>query len=87
MLCSDTAFGNLPWRHQVNPTWDEIRIGDLIEYDTATSGHVVVVVDKTNEYVKVTESGTNNKVLWGGQYFKWWLEQQPGYALWTRYPQ
>ena len=33
-----------------------------------------------------TESGTNNKARWGGQYFRWWLEEQPGYTLYTRYP-
>lgn len=87
MLCSDAAFGDLPWRRVDNPTWDQIRAGDLVRYSTAASGHVVVVVDKTDDYILVTESGSNNKVRWSGQYFKWWLEQQPGYAMWTRYPQ
>lgn len=87
MLCSDVAFGNLPWRYQTDPVWDDIRIGDLIRYSTARNGHVVVVVDKTDTYIKVTESGTHNKALWGGQYFRWWLEKQPGYALRTRYPE
>ena len=68
------------------PVWDQIRPGDLVRYDTETSGHVVVVLDKTGEYIKVTESGTNNKTRWGGQYFRWWLEEQPGYTLYTRYP-
>ncbi len=85
-LCSDAAFGDLPWRRVNRPSWDEIRPGDLVRYDTETSGHVVVVVSKTAEYIKVTESGTNNKALWGGQYFRWWLEEQPGYTLYTRYP-
>lgn len=87
MLCSDAAFGSLPWRRVERPSWDQIRIGDLVRYSTATSGHVVVVVDKTDEYIKVTESGNTNMVRWGGQYFKWWLEKQPGYAMWTRYPE
>ena len=87
MLCSDAAFGDLLWRYRDNPSWDEIRVGDVVEYDTAQSGHVIVVIDKTDEYIKVTESGTHNKALWGGQYFKWWLEEQPGYAMYTRYPQ
>ena len=85
-LCSDAAFGDLPWRRVERPDWDQIRPGDLVRYDTETSGHVVVVLDKTAEYIKVTESGTNNKTRWGGQYFRWWLEEQPGYTLYTRYP-
>ena len=86
-LCSDAAFGNLPWRRINNPSWEDIRAGDLIRFNTDSGGHVVVVVEKTDEYVKVTESGTNNRVRWGGQYFRWWLEEQPGYAIFTRYPQ
>ena len=86
-LCSDAAFGDLPWRRVKNPSWNEIRPGDLVEFDTETSGHVVVVIEKTDEYIKVTESGTNNKTRWGGKYFHWWLEEQPGYTLYTRYPQ
>ena len=85
-LCSDAAFGDLPWRRVDKPSWDQIRPGDLIRYDNSSNGHVVVVVKKTDEYIKVTESGLNNKARWGGQYFKWWLEEQPGYTLYTRYP-
>ena len=86
-LCSDAAFGNLPWRRVDNPSWNQIRPGDLIRYDNSGNGHVVVVISKTDEYVKVAESGLNNHARWSGQYFKWWLEEQPGYALYTRYPE
>ena len=86
-LCSDAAFGDLPWRRVNDPNWEDIRPGDLIRFNTESSGHVVVVLDKTDEYIKVTESGTNNRALWGGQYFRWWLEEQPGYTSYTRYPQ
>ena len=86
-LCSDAAFGDLPWRRVNNPSWEDVRVGDLIRYDNSSGGHVIVVLEKTDEYVKVTESGTNNKVRWGGQYFRWWLEEQSGYAIFTRYPQ
>ena len=86
-LCSDAAFGNLPWRRVDNPSWNQIRLGDLIRYDNSGNGHVVVVISKTDEYIKVTESGLNNHARWGGQYFKWWLEAQPEYALYTRYPE
>ena len=86
MLCSDATFGDLLWRRVEQPSWDQIRIGDLVRYNTATSGHVVVVVDKTDSFILVTESGNNNKLRWSGQYFRTWLEAQPGYAMWTRYP-
>ena len=87
MLCSDAAFGSLPWREIDNPRWEQIRVGDVIDYRNEISGHAIVVIQKTDEYVKVTESGGNNKALWGGQYPRWWLEQQPGYTLNTRYPE
>lgn len=87
MKCSDAAFGRLPWRRVDRPSWDEIRPGDLVEYTSDTTNHVVVVVRKTDECIFVTESGLNDKTRWGGQYFRWWLEGQPEYILFTRYPQ
>ena len=69
-LCSDAAFGNLPWRRINRPNWEQLRPGDLVEYQNSESYHVVVVVGKTDEYIKVTERGTNNQVRWGGQYFR-----------------
>ena len=87
MLCSDVAFGNLPWRRVDNLRWEDIRAGDVIDYRNEQSGHAIVVIEKTDEYVKVTESGMNNHARWGGQYPRWWLEQQPGYCLNTRYPE
>lgn len=62
-------------------------MGDLIRYNNAHGGHVIVVVSKTDEALTFTDSGTTQKAYWGGQYFKWWLESQPGYALYTRYPE
>ena len=85
-LCSDAAFGDLPWRKIDRPAWDQIRAGDLVEYTSSSAHHVVVVLKRTNEYISVTESGANSKAQWGGQYFKWWLEEQPSYILYTRYP-
>ena len=69
-LCSDAAFGNLPWRRIDRPNWEQLRPGDLVEYQNCESYHVVVVVGKTDEYIKVIERGTNNHVRWGGQYFR-----------------
>lgn len=87
ILCSDAIFGDLPWRRIENPSWDQIRIGDLVEFDTDTSGHVVVVFRKGEDYILVTESGRHNESRWGGMYFHWWLEEQPGCVLHTRYPE
>ena len=86
-LCSDTAFGSLLWRRVDRPSWDQIRPGDLVEYDDTVSRHVVVVVSKKDGYIMTTESGTDQQVLWSGQYFRWWLEEQPAYILYTRYPE
>ena len=86
-LCSDAAFGNLPWRRIDRPSWDQLRPGDVVEYKNEESYHAVVVIRKNAEYIVVTESSTNNKTCWGGQYFRWWLEEQPHYISYTRYPQ
>ena len=86
-LCSDAAFGDLPWRRIDRPSWDQLRPGDIVEYKNEKSYHAVVVVRRTAEYIVVTESSTNNRAVWGGQYFRWWLEQQPHYICYTRYPQ
>lgn len=86
-LCSDAAFGDLPWRRVDNPSWDQIRPGDLIEYSNEYGGHVIVVIKIDTEWVTFTDSGTTQKAYWGGQYPRWWLEQRSGLVLYTRYPQ
>lgn len=87
MLCSDAAFGNLPWRRVNSPRWEDIRAGDVIVYKNSGSGHAIVVLDKTDEFVTVTESSTDNKVVWSAKYPRWWLEEQQEYSIRTRYPQ
>ena len=86
-LCSDAAFGNLPWRRVDRPSWEQLRPGDLVEYDNDLGGHVIVVVSKTEDTITFTDSGPTQKAYWGGQYPRWWLEQQPGLTLYTRYPE
>ena len=86
-LCSDAAFGDLPWRRVDNPSWDQLRPGDLVEYDNDLGGHVIVVVSKTGDTITFTDSGPTQKAYWGGQYPRWWLEEQPGLILYTRYPE
>lgn len=87
MLCSDAAFGDLPWRRVDHPSWDQLRPGDLVEYDNDLGGHVIVVVGKTADAITFTDSGPTQKAYWGGQYPRWWLEEQPGLILYTRYPE
>jgi len=86
MLCSDAAFGNLPWQRVNSPSWESIRVGDVVAYKNSYSGHAIVVLDKTDEFVTFTESSIDNKVMWSAQYPRWWLEKQPGLTLYTRYP-
>lgn len=87
MKCSDAVFGDLPWRRVMNPRWEDIRAGDLLDWRADGTGHVVVVIEKNDDHVVITESGRNNKVRWAGQYPRWWLESQDQYSLRTRYPQ
>lgn len=86
ILCSDAAFGDLPWRRVDRPSWDQLRPGDLVEYDNDLGGHVIVVVGKTEDTITFTDSGPTQKAYWGGQYPRWWLEKQPDLILYTRYP-
>ena len=87
MKCSDAVFGDLPWRRVMDPRWEDIRPGDLLDWRADGTGHVVVVIEKNDDHVVITESGRNNKVRWAGQYPRWWLESQDQYSLRTRYPQ
>lgn len=86
-LCSDAAFGNLPWRKVTAPVWSQLCVGDLVQFNTESANHVVVIVEKTDEYIIATESSTTQKAFWGAQYFRWWLEEQNGLVIYTRYPE
>lgn len=81
------SFWNPPWRRVDNPSWNQIRPGDLVRYDNERNGHVIVVIKIDAEWVTFTDSGTTQKAYWGGQYPRWWLEQQPDLTLYTRYPE
>lgn len=87
ILCSDAVFGDSPWRKINSPRWEDIRVGDLIQYDNDMSGHAIIVTDKTADTLTYTDSGPSSKVYWGSQVPRWWLEQRPGLVLYTRYPQ
>ena len=85
ILCSDAAFGNLPWR-KATFCWEDVRIGDLVQYDNQFGSHVVVVLSKTDDWLYFTDSGLTQKVYWIGGYTREWLEQQSGLLIYTRYP-
>ena len=87
ILCSDAVFGDSPWRKINSPRWEDIRVGDLIQYDNDMGGHAIIVTDKTADTLTYTDSGPSSKVYWGSQVPRWWLEQRPGLVLYTRYPQ
>ena len=86
ILCSDAVFGDSPWRKISSPSWEDIRAGDLIQYDNDMGGHAIIVTDKTDETLSYTDSGPSLKVYWGSQVPRWWLEQRPGLVVYTRYP-
>lgn len=64
-LCSDAAFGDLPWWQIYNPCWVSIQVDGVIDYQNEYSNHAIVVIEKTDEYVKVTKNGINNYTLGG----------------------
>ena len=86
ILCSDAVFGDAPWRKISNPRWEDIRVGDVIQYSHDTGSHALIVTDKTDETLSYTDSGLSSKVYWGNQVPRWWMEQRPGLVLYTRYP-
>ena len=86
ILCSDAVFGNSPWQKVTAPRWEDIRVGDLIQYDNDMGGHAIVVTEKTDETLSYTDSEPSSKVYWGSQVPRAWLEQRPGLVLYTRYP-
>ena len=85
-LCSDAAFGNLPWRRVDSPSWEQIRSGDLLEYQNDQGRHVVVALRRTEDSLTYTDSGTSQKVYWDSQVPRWWVESRPSLILYTRYP-
>ena len=85
ILCSDAAFGDLPWR-KMDFRWEDVRVGDLIQYNNQLGSHVVVALSKTDDWLYFTDSDLTQKVYWIGGYTREWLEQRSGLVLYTRYP-
>lgn len=81
LICSDTAFGNLPAR--THTSFDDIRVGDLIRVGDY---HTIVVLEKRSNSVIVTEGNYNSSIHWGREVTRASLEQS-GFSVRTRYPE
>ena len=82
---SDAAFGNLPAR-EVYPksgkpiTISDLRVGDILRLP----GHSVVVLEKHNDYIIITEGNYQRKVHWGRKITAAQVKRADYYT--TRYP-
>ena len=81
LICSDTAFGDLPAR--THTSFDLIRGGDLIRVGNY---HTIVVLEKKSNSVIVTEGNFNSSIHWGREVTRASLEQS-GFSVRTRYPE
>lgn len=80
LICSDAAFGDLPGR--THYSFDDIRVGDMIRIGDY---HSVVVLEKKDNSVIVTEGNYNSSIHWGREITRASLEQT-GFYVQTRYP-
>lgn len=80
-ICSDAAFGSLPGRQHRN--FDQIRVGDILRVDNDT--HSVVVLEKRENSVIVTEGNYNSSIHWGREISRQELERG-NFVVTTRYP-
>lgn len=60
LICSDAAFGTLPAR--AHRSFEAIRVGDMIRIGDY---HTVVVLEKKENSVMVTEGNYNSSIHWG----------------------
>ncbi len=80
LICSDAAFGDLPGR--THYSFDDIRVGDMIRIGDY---HSVVVLEKKDNSVIVTEGNYNSSIHWGREITRASLEKT-GFYVQTRYP-
>ena len=80
-ICSDAAFGDLPAR--THTSFDDIRVGDIIRIGDY---HSVVVLEKKDDSVIVTEGNYNSSIHWGRELTRSYLESE-GFYVTTRYPE
>ena len=80
LICSDAAFGTLPAR--THRSFEAIRVGDMIRIGDY---HTVVVLEKKENSVMVTEGHYNSSIHWGREITRSSLERE-GFSVRTRYP-
>ena len=83
LICSDAAFGDLP-QTGTHSNFDEIRVGDILRVNNNT--HSVVVLEKRENSVIVTEGNYNSSIHWDREISRKELEEG-NYQVRTRYPQ
>lgn len=71
-LCSDAAFGDAPITG-THSDFDKIRVGDILRINNNT--HSVVVLEKRESSVIVTEGNYNSSIHWGREITKADLEK------------
>lgn len=62
-ILSDAAFGDLPARFLDNPTYDDIRVGDILRVNN--DSHSVIVLEKYTDHVVLAEGNYNSSIHWG----------------------
>lgn len=81
-ICSDAAFGDLPVSGK-HSDFDAIRVGDMVRMNNDT--HSVVVLEKLEDSIIVTEGNYNGAIHWGREITRKTLENGNFYVQ-TRYP-
>lgn len=82
LICSDAAFGELPVSSR-HSNFDAIRVGDLLRINNDT--HTVVVLEKRDNSVVVTEGNFNSSIHWNREISRSSLEQG-NFTVRSRYP-
>jgi len=81
-ICSDAVFGDLPVTER-HSDFDRVRVGDLLR--TKHNSHTVVVLEKLEDSVVVTEGNYNGTIHWNREISRQNLEDG-NFSVRTRYP-
>jgi len=82
LICSDAVFGDLPVS-RYHSDFEDIRVGDMLRINFDT--HSVVVLEKKDNSVIVTEGNYNDSIHWGREIARKDLEER-NYEVTSRYP-